>query len=105
MHGVSCLQLVMFAGLMRKPSSRGFPILQSTQMHVVDLSVKPLRWRTSTVINISAYGLYPLAFPCTGAATVPDQKVVALKHNKVSRTKYVKGGSCLAQLNPKWRAL
>jgi hypothetical protein len=93
---VVCLQLVIFSGL-EYAYGTGAPVKQSTQVHVVDLMVRPLRWRTSTVINISTYGLSPLAFPCTGAASVPDQKVIALKHNKVS------GGGCLDGRGCTWR--
>lgn len=76
------LQLVVFGGLERVRSSTD-PIKQSTNIHVVDLSVTPLRWRTAPVTNITLYGLEPQAFPSTGAANVPGQRVIALKYFRV----------------------
>jgi hypothetical protein len=79
---VLCLQLVIFGGQQRV-DDRISPIQQSTYVHLVDLDVTPLRWRVAPVANIATYGLDPLAFPSTSAVSVPGQKVVALKHNKV----------------------
>jgi hypothetical protein len=79
---VLCLQLVIFGGQQRV-DDHDSPIQQSTNVHVVDLGVSPLRWRSAPVANIETYGLGPLLFPCTSAVSVPGQQVVALKHNKV----------------------
>lgn len=80
---VFILQVIVFGGQEALNNSME-PIKQSQDIHILDLAVQPLRWRRAPVTNIKYNGLDSVAFPCVSVASMPEQRVIALKYFKVS---------------------